>query len=404
MIKKILIKKWKTVKPDQLQKAWKHRYKDIVTKKQEPDEEAMLSAMPTLTPKFQYYGQKVPKNVQDVANVFGEKVTEVRFQTVLPKTEQVERIATKLETKITAKKLKSAQAAYENIARSSKSTFLTKPKIRKFSVSEKKYYGSKVIQQKLSPAVLEARKIKPKEVLTKGIGEAPRTVPIGPMTKYKGVGPAKTGAELKLKYEKVASRAVLHGKGAGEKFVQQVRDKDIPVRSVKDLQKKFLRTKRGAVSEEQAFELGFPGKTGGGSYQPFEGLSDYNPFKSKGTYLTDLQKEKIAARKFTLGTVKSKVKGRPPELKQVYAHEFAKGSTEEAFKLKPRGFVRTYSGRDIPADTFKKQRIKSMEKSRTTKPGFSKKTRLLYPNLSKNEQWFQNVTREYKKKKGPFDW
>ena len=42
--------------------------------------------------------------------------------------------------------------------------------------------------------------------------------------------------------------------------------------------------------------------------------------------------------------------------------------------------------------------------SRTTKPGFSKKTRLLYPNLSKNEQWFQNVTREYKKKKGPFDW
>lgn len=403
MIKKILIKKWKTVKPDQLQKAWEHRYKDIVTKKSMPDEEEMLSSVPRLKPKFQSYGEKAPKDVQDIANVFGEKATKVRFQPVLPKTEQVERIATNLETRVTAKKLKSAQAAYQNIARSSKSTFLTKPKIRKFSVSEQKYYGSKVIQQKLSPAVLEARKIRPKEALTKGVGEAHRTVLVGPMTKYKGIGPARTGAELKVKYEKVASRAVLHGKGAGEKFIQQVRDTDTPVRSVRDLQKKFLRKKRGAVSEEQAFELGFPGQTGGGSYQPFEGLRDYNPFKSKSSYLTESDWGKITGRKFTLGTVKSKIKGRAPELKQVYAHEFAKGSTESAFKLKPRGTVRTYSGRDVPVATIKKQTVKSME-SRTTKPGFSKKTRLLYPNLSKNEQWFQNVTREYKKKKGPFDW
>ena len=99
------------------------------------------------------------------------------------------------------------------------------------------------------------------------------------MSAYKGIGKPRTGQELKIKYEKVASRAIMHGSGAGEKFIKQVRDKGTPVKNVRDVEKKFLKIKkRGSVTEEQAIEMGFPAKSRGGQYQPFEGLKDYKPF------------------------------------------------------------------------------------------------------------------------------
>ena len=57
------------------------------------------------------------------------------------------------------------------------------------------------------------------------------------MQEYKGIGPARTGQELQIKYEKVASKAMLHGAGAGAQFTKQVIESGKPVRKIKDIQK-----------------------------------------------------------------------------------------------------------------------------------------------------------------------
>ena len=105
------------------------------------------------------------------------------------------------------------------------------------------------------------------------------------MPEYKGIGPARTGQELQMKYEKVASRAMLHGAGAGAQFTKQVIESGKPVRKIKDIQTKFLRKKKRQVPEERAFEMGFPAKTPGGEFQPDLGeIRRYKPKNRNALY------------------------------------------------------------------------------------------------------------------------
>ena len=281
-----------------LQEAWERKY--APSKHVTPTEEEFMASAAQIKPQAMRYREKMPKTMQTAANVLGDDPRRgpIKFQPLDPVHERVERISQNIEFKVASQKLNKARAAYKNIATKNPKRFLAKPpKIGK-TLPETDWAHS---NKKLTKVILTARRhTKPKSVLTEGIGERPRTVLIGPMQEYKGIGPARTGAELKMKYEKVSQKAMLHASGAGAQFTKQVQESGKPIRRVKELQKKFLRKKKGGVTSERAFEMGFPQKTGSGQYEPFSGLESYNPFKGKGTRLTGAEETAIARQRTAL--------------------------------------------------------------------------------------------------------
>jgi len=392
------IKKWQKIDPDQLQRAWEQRY--APSKHITPTEEEFVTSAAQMKPQRIYYGEKAPKDLQDVANVFGVKTTQVKFQEHIPVTEKVERIAQDIEFRVTAKKLGKSQQAVKNISSKNPKRFTTKPPKIGRTLPETDWAHK---DPKLTKAILIARKeTKPKSVLTKGIGEAHRNVFIGPMQQYKGIGPARTGQELKLKYKKVASRAVMHGKGAGERFIKQVRDKGTPVRNVRDVEKKFLKIKkRGPVPEQAAVEMGFPAKSPGGQYKPFEGLEDYKPFTDPRK-IPDESINQMIRNEANLLYV-----GKGGKVQRVLAKQFGQ-SREKAVKLKPFKHTETYGGRHIPdwkMSASRKKYASELLKDSPKIKTYSRKTQTLYPSLSKDQKWFKRVEQEWGKKKGrtPFD-
>ena len=403
------IKKWQKVDPDQLQRAWEQRY--APSKHITPTEEEFITSAAQMKPQRIYHGEKAPKDLRDVANVFGVKTTQVKFQEHIPVTEKVQRIAQDIEFKVTTKKLNKSQQAVQNIANKNPKRFTTKPPKIGRTLPKTDWAHS---NKKLTKAILTARKeTKPKSVLTKGIGEAHRTVLIGPMQQYKGIGPARTGQELKLKYEKVASRAVMHGSGAGERFIKQVTDKGTPVRNVRDVEKKFLKIKkRGPVPEEQAFEMGFPAKSPGGQYEPFPGLESYKPFKDPSGRLTLGEEATIRKRKLALVRIPGK-QGKPGTVQRLFAREFGKDrETGSVLKSQEgywsKGKFKKHKGEWVTdrwgKPTFFKREFKAPKVKLKSKT-YSKKTQTLYPSLSKDQKWFKRVEQEWGKKKGrtPFD-
>ena len=404
-----------------LQEAWEHKY--AKPKHITPTEEEFMASAAQIKPQAMRYREKMPKTMQTAANVLGDDPRRgpIKFQPLDPVHERVERISQNIEFKVASQKLNKARAAYKNIATKNPKRFLAKPpKIGK-TLPETDWAHS---NKKLTKVILTARRhTKPKSVLTEGIGERPRTVLIGPMQEYKGIGPARTGAELKRKYEKVSQKAMLHASGAGAQFTKQVQESGKPIRRVKELQKQFLRKKKGGVSSERAFEMGFPQKTGSGQFEPYPGLESYNPFKGKGTRLTKLEEAKIRSEMSGLYVDKVYVKGKfkSAQTKQV----FPKVSRRELEKEGYTGITREQAYREIPKEGywskgkftkykgkafkdqygrtyfFRKQHIfpKSVQKT------ISKKTQALYPSLSQDQKWFKRVSKEWSKKKGrtPFD-
>jgi hypothetical protein len=402
------IKKWKQIDPDQLQRAWEQRH--AAPKHITPTEEEFITSTAQMKPKAVLYGEKAPKDIQTVANVFGQKTTQVKFQEHIPVTEKVERIAQNIEFNIITKKLNKSQQAVQNIATKNPKRFTTKPpKIGR--TLPKSDWAHK--DPKLTKAILTARKeTQPKSVLTKGIGVVPQPLSaraesyfkLTPMGLYKGKGPPRTGEELQLKYEKVASRAVMHGSGAGEQFIKQVREKGTPVRSVKDLEKKFLKIKKkGPVPEQVAVEMGFPAKSPGGQYKPFEGLEDYKPFTDPRK-IPDESVNKMIRNEANLLYV-----SKGGTVKRVFAKQFGQ-SREQAVKLKPFKHTETFGGRHIPdwkmSTAKKKYATKLLEDAPKTKT-YSRKTQTLYPPLARSAEtkFWKRVEKEWSKKKGrnPFD-
>ncbi len=420
------IKKWQKIDPDQLQRAWEQRY--AAPKHTTPTEEEFITSAAQIKPQRIYYGEKAPKDLRDVANVFGVKTTQVKFQEHIPVTEKVERIAQDIEFRVTAKKLGKSQQAVKNISSKNPKRFTTKPpKIGR--TLPKSDWAHK--DPKLTKAILIARKeTKPKSVITKGnLGipqkgkkfseESARSYfKLTPMSAYKGIGKARTGEELQIKYKKVASRAVMHGSGAGEKFIKQVREKGTPVRSVKDVEKKFLKIKkRGPVPEQVAVDMGFPAKSPGGQYKPFEGLEDYKPYTDPRK-ITDKSVDQIVRNEANLLYT-----SKGGKLKRVFAKQFVsrkqlseEGYTgytrEKAVKLKPFKHTESYGGRHIPdwemSASRKKYVTKLLEDAPKTKTKtYSKKTQALYPPLARSAEikFWKRVEQEWNKKKGrtPFD-
>ena len=408
------IKKWQKVDQDQLLRAWEQRYAS--SKQMTATEEEFISSAAQMKPKTIRYGEKAPKDIVAIANVFGVKTTQAKAQEFIPVTERVERIAQNIEFKVAGQKLGKANQALKNIVSKNPERFTTKPPKIGRTLPETDWAHK---DPKLTKAILTARKAtQPKSVITKGIGEKPRTVLVGPMQPYKGIGKARTGEELLLKYKKVASRAVMHGSGAGEKFIKQVREKGTPVRSVKDVEKKFLKIKkRGPVPEQVAVDMGFPAKSPGGQYKPFEGLEDYKPYTDPRK-ITDKSVDQIVRNEANLLYT-----SKGGKLKRVFAKQFVsrkqlseEGYTgytrEKAVKLKPFKHTESYGGRHIPdwemSASRKKYVTKLLEDAPKTKTKtYSKKTQALYPPLARSAEikFWKRVEQEWNKKKGrtPFD-
>ena len=409
-IARIKVRKIKKFDPgESLQKAWEQRY--AKPKQMTATEEEFISSAAQMKPKTIRYGEKAPKDIVKIANVFGVKTTQAKAQEFIPVTERVERIAQNIEFKVASKKLGQAQQAVKNIASKNPKRFTTKPaKIGRTLPKSDWAHEDK----KLTKAILTARKAtKPKSVLTKGIGERPRTVLVGPMQEYKGIGPARTGQELQMKYEKVASRAMLHGAGAGAQFTKQVIESGKPVRKIKDIQTKFLRKKKGQVPEERAFEMGFPAKTPGGQFQPDLGeLGRYKPFKDPTKRLTLGEEAAISSQQHAVyADIKTKVKPGQPvgTIKRVFAKQFGE-SREQAFRMKDKYTTEFESGRRMPTKEYKAglkeyQRKALVRLEAKIPKAYSKKTKALYPALSKDQKWFKRMESEWGKKKGrtPFD-
>lgn len=406
-----------------LQEAWEHKY--AKPKHITPTEEEFMASAAQIKPQAMRYREKMPKTMQTAANVLGDDPRRgpIKFQPLDPVHERVERISQNIEFKVASQKLNKAKAAYKNIATKNPKRFLAKPpKIGK-TLPETDWAHS---NKKLTKVILTARRhTKPKSVLTEGIGERPRTVLIGPMQEYKGIGPARTGAELKRKYEKVSQKAMLHASGSGTQFTKQVQESGKPIRRVKELQKQFLRKKKGGVSSERAFEMGFPQKTGSGQYEPFSGLESYNPFKGKGTRLTGAEETAIARQRTALYADIKKLKpgekrkpGQPiGTIKRAFAKQFGK-DREQATQLIPqegywsKGKFTKYKGKALKDQYgrtyfFRKQHIspRNMAENKFVQKTISKKTQALYPSLSQDQKWFKRVSKEWSKKKGrtPFD-
>ena len=400
-----------------LQEAWEHKY--AKPKHITPTEEEFMASAAQIKPQAMRYREKMPKTMQTAANVLGDDPRRgpIKFQPLDPVHERVERISQNIEFKVASQKLNKARAAYKNIATKNPKRFLAKPpKIGK-TLPETDWAHS---NKKLTKVILTARRhTKPKSVLTEGIGERPRTVLIGPMQEYKGIGPARTGAELKRKYEKVSQKAMLHASGSGTQFTKQVQESGKPIRRVKELQKQFLRKKKGGVSSERAFEMGFPQKTGSGQYEPFSGLESYNPFKGKGTRLTGAEETAIRRQRSILihkpgGTLKDP---KPGTVQRLFAKQFGK-DREQAYREIPKegywskGKFTKYKGKALKDQYgrtyfFRKQHIspRNMAENKFVQKTISKKTQALYPSLSQDQKWFKRVSKEWSKKKGrtPFD-
>ena len=156
------IKKWQKVDQDQLLRAWEQRYAS--SKHITPTEEEFVSSAAQMKPKTIRYGEKAPKDIVAIANVFGVKTTQAKAQEFIPVTERVERIAQNIEFKVASKKLGQAQQALKNIASKNPQRFTTKPpKIGKTLPKSDWAHEDK----KLTKAILTARKAtKPKSVLT----------------------------------------------------------------------------------------------------------------------------------------------------------------------------------------------------------------------------------------------
>ena len=406
-----------------LQEAWEHKY--AKPKHITPTEEEFMASAAQIKPQAMRYREKMPKTMQTAANVLGDDPRRgpIKFQPLDPVHERVERISQNIEFKVASQKLNKARAAYKNIATKNPKRFLAKPpKIGK-TLPETDWAHS---NKKLTKVILTARRhTKPKSVLTEGIGERPRTVLIGPMQEYKGIGPARTGAELKRKYEKVSQKAMLHASGSGTQFTKQVQESGKPIRRVKELQKQFLRKKKGGVSSERAFEMGFPQKTGSGQFEPYSGLESYNPFKGKGTRLTGAEETAIARQRTALYADIKKLKpgekrkpGQPiGTIKRAFAKQFGK-DREQATQLIPqegywsKGKFTKYKGKALKDQYgrtyfFRKQHIspRNMAENKFVQKTISKKTQALYPSLSQDQKWFKRVSKEWSKKKGrtPFD-
>ena len=400
-----------------LQEAWEHKY--AKPKHITPTEEEFMASAAQIKPQAMRYREKMPKTMQTAANVLGDDPRRgpIKFQPLDPVHERVERISQNIEFKVASQKLNKARSAYKNIATKNPKRFLAKPpKIGK-TLPETDWAHS---NKKLTKVILTARRhTKPKSVLTEGIGERPRTVLIGPMQEYKGIGPARTGAELKRKYEKVSQKAMLHASGSGTQFTKQVQESGKPIRRVKELQKKFLRKKKGGVTSERAFEMGFPQKTGSGQYEPFAGLESYNPFKGKGTRLTGAEETAIRRQRSILihkpgGTLKDP---KPGTVERLFAKQFGK-DREQAYREIPKegywskGKFTKYKGKALKDQYgrtyfFRKQHIspRNMAENKFVQKTISKKTQALYPSLSQDQKWFKRVSKEWSKKKGrtPFD-
>ena len=222
------IKKWKKIEDiDRLQKAWDQKYAakghQTQTESDFIDATNEIKYRGTGVERFEKF-KKVDERKQTIANVYGKKPTEgsFKYSELSPEEDVVLGQARILGDKVQTRHIKKAQAAYANIARKSGTKFVVSAgKIKPVIVRTKPGFGkNEEFYTNYTKAMIQARKLnQPSQILTST--KIVDSKFIGPrLPKYKGIGKPTSGEELKVKYDKVAIRAITSGKGAEAKFIK----------------------------------------------------------------------------------------------------------------------------------------------------------------------------------------
>ena len=281
--------------------------------------------------------------------------------------------------------------------------WFTKPEFH-LAKSDKFYQGYK------RSMVISRQKNKPTMILTKGIGEGRKPAGfIGPMQKYTGVGKKDyiSGQELKLRYDRLSEKAFVHASAKKQVFLEKARQRGYTFKNVSDKEKSFMRYKgKFKATDEAAEQMGFPEKSPGGQFMPFNRLDKWNPKKDPAQkILDDADWAKINKQKYTLGVVPSKVKGKPPVLHQINKHLFSKDHVEETYVF-PKTKKTTWD-RLSKAEQYASKKEEFYGKAKRTAGLRKLQTKhVLYPHEARKELgWLRQLDKaQAKKKKTPFDW
>ena len=375
-----------------------------------------------------------------ITNVYGERSpSSAKFTILSGKEDRILRKGRKIQEESEGRFVNRLRSAYKNVALKDPGKFTSKPPrikqptITRFAPDTGKY-GLKsklVISPKIGETikteyhlpksdkfyegykrsmVISRQKNKPTMILTKGIGEGRKPAGfIGPMQKYTGVGKKDyiSGQELKLRYDRLSEKAFVHAAAKKQVFLEQARQRGYTFKNVSDKEKAFMRYKgKFKATDEAAEQMGFPEKSPGGQFMPFNRLDKWNPTKDPmQKILDDADWEKINKQKYMLGVVPSKVKGKPPVLHQVNKHLFSKDHVETTYVFPKK--QKTAWDRLSKAGQYASKKEEFYGKAKLTARLKRPQTKhILYPHEARKELgWLRQLDKaQAKKKKTPFDW
>ena len=412
------------------------------------DEEKMMkqaSGMPKFSDELKPQGfqkfEKVSESRNIVANVYGKSPHEssTKFTILSGKEDRILKRGRKIQEESEGRFVNRLRSAYKNVALKDPGKFTSKPgrikqpTITRFAPDTGKYglksklvtspkigetikteyhlpKSDKFYEGYKRSMVISRQKNKPTMILTKGIGEGRKPAGfIGPMQKYTGVGKKDyiSGQELKLRYDRLSEKAFVHAAAKKEVFLEKARQRGYTFKNVSDKEKSFMRYKgKFKATDEAAEQMGFPEKSPGGQFMPFNRLDKWNPTKDPAQkILDDADWEKINKQKYMLGVVPSKVKGKPPVLHQVNKHLFSKDHIETTYVFPKK--QKTAWDRLSKAGQYAAKKEEFYGKAKLTARLKRPQTKhILYPHEARKELgWLRQLDKaQAKKKKTPFDW
>jgi len=234
-----VLKQWRTVSPEELQKTYLSRYqhKEPAVK----SETSWVDELEKFKSKPYEAGEPISHEKAKFMETYGD-YTEPHIVDLSK--EEIGRIATKIENDILTKRIGKTRNIFKKVILDKRELYLTDP--AKPKIGAKDWIKTSPV---LTKAILNIRKTtQPKVILTEA-------------------GKAKDIQRIRIE-------AAVHkiARERAETFKTEAAKSGLPVERIGDLEKKFIKkTKRGMVkapvSSETAITMGFPGK--GTKYDPY---------------------------------------------------------------------------------------------------------------------------------------
>ena len=394
-----VLKQWRTVSPEELQKTYLSRYqhKEPAVK----SETSWVDELEKFKSKPYEAGEPISHEKAKFMETYGD-YTEPHIVDLSK--EEIGRIATKIENDILTKRIGKTRNIFKKVILDKKELYLTDP--AKPKIGAKDWIKTSPV---LTKAILNIRKTtQPKVILTEA-------------------GKAKDIQRIRIE-------AAVHkiAKERAETFKTEAAKSGLPVERIGDLEKKFVKISKlnpAPVSSKTAIDLGFPGK--GTKYDPYgigtanEMLLEFgampkgNPKLRHPFQRRDFKSEKdfeVAKDRWKNIPVRGTfIKHRPdqpfPEVIKVTGHTKHKGYISR--KPDPRAdqiFAGQKATRSSTGKRWTKKELTTWaaKQPKYTKPKYSKTTRILYPHISRGSKRLQRLESEVMKglerKKGPFHW